>query len=489
MRRWALLFALAIAAGAQAQTAADFRAGTRMVQVDVVVRDSHGPVTGLTKDDFQLFDKGKPQAISVFSVIGPRGNSGPRHDPASGEVSNRPYASAEEASGATVVLIDFLNSPWQDQSFARGQLKKFIDSTPDSDRVALLALREDHLLVLQDFTNAHNRAQLSEAVDKLPFDTEEGQLPREMSPGEALYWYLTRKAITDRMLQDIVHRLAAAPGHRSLVWVTGNFYYDARRRVLVSEDLTKALKDSNVALYAVGARGVAPVPTFTDRPQTIRASRVSALQLAIPSTEFAGNLDVKHFAESTGGSGYFDNDLGGAVAQAIHDSEVTYTLGFYPSEATLDGTWHGLKVKVARKGVDARYRDSYFASSETAPALTPEQAIEHAMTNPLGEAGIGLSAAPPRPGDSAFNLLVNLPDLRFLSEGARRRVSFDVAYRFNGAGPLNVRTFDLDLSDADLLKRCSVPIPLSPNATEVHVVVRDRATGAAGSLRLSLKPQ
>src|SRR5580704_2855956 len=40
-----------------------------MVPVTVVVRDAHGkPVDGLKKEDFEVYDDGKPQAISIFSV-------------------------------------------------------------------------------------------------------------------------------------------------------------------------------------------------------------------------------------------------------------------------------------------------------------------------------------------------------------------------------------------------------------------------------------
>ena len=41
---------------------------TRLVQVGVIVRDKNGPVADLTKDDFVVLDRGKPQKISVFSV-------------------------------------------------------------------------------------------------------------------------------------------------------------------------------------------------------------------------------------------------------------------------------------------------------------------------------------------------------------------------------------------------------------------------------------
>src|SRR5690348_14134745 len=53
-----------------------FRAGTALVQVDVVVRDGKGQFVGnLTKDDFQVFEDGKPQTIQTFSLVG-RPNGG-----------------------------------------------------------------------------------------------------------------------------------------------------------------------------------------------------------------------------------------------------------------------------------------------------------------------------------------------------------------------------------------------------------------------------
>jgi len=53
---------------------ADFRlrAERNLVLVRVVVRDAKGrPVGGLKKEDFRILDKGKPQAISHFSVETP----------------------------------------------------------------------------------------------------------------------------------------------------------------------------------------------------------------------------------------------------------------------------------------------------------------------------------------------------------------------------------------------------------------------------------
>jgi hypothetical protein len=48
---------------------ATFSTKVNLVMVPVVVRDSKGKAIGtLQKEDFQLFDKGKPQVISKFSV-------------------------------------------------------------------------------------------------------------------------------------------------------------------------------------------------------------------------------------------------------------------------------------------------------------------------------------------------------------------------------------------------------------------------------------
>src|ERR1700728_414390 len=48
---------------------ATFSTKVNLVMVPVVVRDANGKVIGtLRKEDFQLFDKGKPQVIARFAV-------------------------------------------------------------------------------------------------------------------------------------------------------------------------------------------------------------------------------------------------------------------------------------------------------------------------------------------------------------------------------------------------------------------------------------
>ena len=78
---WIAVMALLPATAASAQTTdrppakeplTKIRATTRLVVVDVISTDAKGkPIADLNKDDFTLFEDGKPQQIKVFSFQPP----------------------------------------------------------------------------------------------------------------------------------------------------------------------------------------------------------------------------------------------------------------------------------------------------------------------------------------------------------------------------------------------------------------------------------
>src|SRR5262245_61982953 len=85
--------ALALAQSPPPQPTAErpptFTTTTRLVQVSVVVHDKDGkPVAGLTADDFQLFEDGKPQVIESFTVQSAGAGPGPLPAPAGNDFSN-----------------------------------------------------------------------------------------------------------------------------------------------------------------------------------------------------------------------------------------------------------------------------------------------------------------------------------------------------------------------------------------------------------------
>jgi VWFA-related protein len=114
-----------------------FRAATRLVEVSVVVEDGSGrPVRDLTPADFTLYEDGKAQQIEIFAP--PRGLAATAPI-ASATVATSPAATTsastvlpwrdfsnrigDNARGVTVVLIDRLNTAFEDQHNARAEVK------------------------------------------------------------------------------------------------------------------------------------------------------------------------------------------------------------------------------------------------------------------------------------------------------------------------------------------------------------------------------
>src|SRR5436190_1641653 len=145
------VFAAGLLAASQDNT---IRVNTRLVQVDVVVRDKNGPVANLTKDDFTVLDNGKPQRIDVYSISTAQRSVPPSSAPPLpvGTVSNRRDAQNENPTSATVIMFDMLNTPQQYQLNAIKQLIGYLKSLKKEDRIALYIL-ENELHVAHDFTN------------------------------------------------------------------------------------------------------------------------------------------------------------------------------------------------------------------------------------------------------------------------------------------------------------------------------------------------
>ena len=81
-----------------------FRTTTRLIQVNVVALDKKGhPVTDLKKEDFQLFDKGKEQTISLFSME-KKSERKPLPKLAPGFFTN--YTGLNSAPNLSVILIE-----------------------------------------------------------------------------------------------------------------------------------------------------------------------------------------------------------------------------------------------------------------------------------------------------------------------------------------------------------------------------------------------
>jgi VWFA-related protein len=484
------------------------RINTRLVEVDVVVRGKDGPVTNLAKDDFAIFDNGKVQRVDVFSIsTAERSKSKQNITPLpAGVVSNR--SGKEVPRSATVILFDRLNTVDKYQRDGRLQLLSYLKSTRREDLTAIYVLG-DGLKLIHDFTN--DADQLASAATKM----EVGDLPGvenrtvpEIAQSTAV-GRVTRRDVrvavaetelsvaqrtdpTEEAIESIARHLSALPGRKSLIWmsaagiplsISSGTSRDGRESQI--EHATRLLAAANIAVYPVDIRGL-------QAPDPPRGRRGLAPN---PPPDVMIRL-----ADQTGGRAfYFNNDLEGSIRTAISDAEMTYTLGFYPSENGFDGKFHNLEVKVARKDVEVRHRTGYFAVKDQAPDEKERRSIlAELLSSPLDASRIGLQASvEPVPSNAkAFRVLLRIDaaDLHLERRNDHWTGILDVAMRLESSKQKGVqlRTVSIDLPEENLRTALLRGLLLDETVTtdrsvdRVRIVLQDRATGFAGSLFLPL---
>ncbi len=471
-----------------------FTAAAKLVQVDVIARRRGTPADGLTKDDFTLLDNGRPQPIAVFSVTSSQG-SGPASVPLpAGAVSNRLERGGDSLANATVVLIDRINTAPADQVFAIQRIVKFLrtrrnnDSKPD--RIGIYTLGRDGLRAVQEITD--NAALLRQAADNL--------IARDTSsqPGSE------RVMATKRAFEAIARHLASVPGRKGLIWVTGGFplatpEFNSNPDM---EEAARALNDADVALYAVDARGlVGALSGMTAISNAESAGPVSSLQsrpwpqlqLMPPSD---GTEAMTKLAGLTGGLALYNtNGIEDSIRKALDDAELTYTLGFYPAQQDQDGLWHKLKIEVARPGVSVRYRGKYYASGSLTPNDRP--ALPELLKAPLDATQLRLVAETTqdraRPDFRQVRVSVDLHQVHLENQNSNWAGAVDVSFFIEGSRTARRVTGNLEIPEGQLaaaLQKGIVvddSIRVTGQAGLLRIVAQDRATGAAGSVRVPLE--
>lgn len=232
------------------------RVTTRLVMVDVIAMDKSGKaITDLKQDEFVIEESGKKQRISVFGMHNPPAVAAATAALPAGIYSNRPESQLAPGP-VTILLIDGLNSPFQNQAFARQKLIEYVKTQHQpGQRMAVLGLGNG-LFQLQGFTSDPNllRAALEhwrpESVRETattPRDTRvAASVPEPLGlrgaggAGQArIQTILTalgnfeqeqaalaldvRIRTTLESLRAIGRMVSGMPGRKNLVWVSASF--------------------------------------------------------------------------------------------------------------------------------------------------------------------------------------------------------------------------------------------------------------------------
>ena len=151
------------------ESALTLRLNSRAVLVDVIVSDSSGkPVTGLSRDAFNVTEQGKPQAISFFE------ENGNTPQPRSVEMPKMPtdvftnFSPFPQPPAVNVLLLDSLNTRMENQSIVHQQALKFLKSAKPGTRMAIFTMglglhfiqgfNDDPAVLLAALNNKKNNA-------------------------------------------------------------------------------------------------------------------------------------------------------------------------------------------------------------------------------------------------------------------------------------------------------------------------------------------
>jgi len=456
-----------------------------VVLVRAVVRDSMGRTVGnLQKEDFRVTDNGKPQTVSHFAVEVPSSKVPELTTPA--EEEPEPEALSETVLAASTperyaaLFFDDIHMQFEDIARTREAAERHLATAlQPGDRVGIFTSSGRHVL---DFTD--DRAKLHETLLQLfpsPIATrresscpeisdyqaylialrrdptalaiaageayhcffEAGGAPTEeasralaqnMAESEAmrsLNRFQTETEMALRSLDQLVRRMAAAPGQRSIVLISPGFI------MLTTEQQVDAIVEralrSNVIVNTLDTRGLyVPIPfgdvgkghpVVPNRPELMGQKT----QLAAEETKRATDV-LFSLAHDTGGV-FFENsnDLDDGFRKVGSLPEVYYVLGFSPQNLKLDGRLHTLKVSL---NIRARYtvqaRSAYYAPRKPAdPAAQAKEEIEQAVfsRDELNELPVEVHTQFFKLNDLEARLSVvtrlNLRFVRFRKEGGR----------------------------------------------------------------------
>jgi len=341
--RTAILFVLTLgllaSAAAQTDSATTFKSGVTLIQVPVVVRDHNGHiVSGLGKDDFQLFDNGKPQEIASFSVESAASQVAPDRS-----LPDAKTPGAQPAGGTAVDIPTRYVTYFFDDLTIRdtGDLTRIREAAAGQfgalqpgDRAAIFT---SSCRVEVDFTN--DRAKLQEALGRM--------LLLRPTPVCRVSRALTLQV---ELLKAVVERMSRLPARREIILVSSGFYVGHDRSPEETELIEAAVRakvtiDTIDAGEATDYAGVSAATAMNSRPRYDNASNPMVL------------IDLAH---GTGGTYVTGNDF--AVSfRKLATPESHYVLGFVPA-GKADGRFHQLKVKLKESHkltVDAR--NGYYA--------------------------------------------------------------------------------------------------------------------------------
>jgi VWFA-related protein len=378
-----------------------------VVNVDVYVADKKGiRINGLTKNDFEVFEDGRPVAITnFFAVENGKSTAVEPPPPSAAPTAATPAApvlvqlerapTPEDQRLRLVVYIDNFNLRPFDRNRVMRELRAFLNEKLSRDDQMMLVSYDRELHVRHSFTSD---ASLIAAgmldMEKISAQGVHGdsdrrdvlrQIDDSKSVTEAMSYARTYAestyndlSFTIDALKNIVSSLAGLPGRKAILYVsdglqmiagqdvfyaiqnkygeqntglTEQFQWDTSKRF---DELTAQANANRVTFYTIDAAGLRVYSSVSAENQTAGSGvYVDSVQIS----NLQSTLQV--LAEKTGGVAILNSNVVMPQLEKIaQDFNSFYSLGYTPTHFG-DGRYHKIDVKVKRKGLQVRHRDGY----------------------------------------------------------------------------------------------------------------------------------
>ncbi len=287
---------------------------TDLITVPVSVYDRSGVyVSGLTKDDFKIFEDGKEQKIEYFGT------------------ADKPFT--------VVLLLDTSPSAEYEIEEIQAASRAFIDELKPDDKVIVIEF-DGNVHVLTEATN--DRQRLYKAISKADFGS-----------GTSLY---------EAVNFSLKKRLENIPGRKAIVLFTDGVDTTSR----------KATYDSTLDLAEESDTLIFPIyyNTFSQNQARIRGSVGVFSPVGTSAEEYAvGRKYLVELAAYTGGRVFKPDAVPGGLAAAFRGIAIElrqqYNIGYIPSDHGKPGQQKRIKVRVDRPNLAVRARDSYIVGASS----------------------------------------------------------------------------------------------------------------------------
>jgi VWFA-related protein len=517
-----------------------FRSSVNLVLVDVVVRDKNGVVKGLTADDFQILEDGKPQQILsfVFEEVSAKapaietatvlsaaaGSSAPPRVAAPGAAAApKPVERAaatpltsEDVAGHRLLTLLFDTSsmqPEEVQKAADAAIKWVDEQMTPADLVAVASIGSN-LQVLTDFTSNKEEVHTVltsfsatdgtaySAVDASTTATDEA-VSSETSADTAVDLSAQEldtfnNDVRLRALKTLAEALSPIQQKKAIIYFSSGMQRNGTDNQVELRAAVNAAVRANVAIYPVDSRGLQAIVPGGSARQGSRGGLGAFSGQAVASqfsTLVAQQETLTTLAADTGGTAFTDsNDFGEAFGRVVRDISSYYIIGYASTNPEKDGRYRRISVRLKNKS-DAKVeaREGYYADRDfthTAKADREVQLQEQlGMQIPATDVPLFLSAGWFRMAADKYYVPVSVAVPGSAVPPSKDKITLDVAGLIRDERGVPVgRIRDTmtvppastgDLAARQVLYQTGLTLP--PGRFSVKIVVRENTTGQMGS--------